>query len=200
MIGGRREPAMLFPLTVAPEDVPAIPGLSYRQEYITSADEEQLVRAVDDEPWDTKWERRRQLYGVSYGSSSEPVAPIPAWGRALAERMLTEGISERLFDQMLVNEYEPGQGIAMHRDYSPFDRTVVSLSLLSPCVMDFRQPERDRKASLLLEPRSLLILTDEARYDWQHGIARRKKDRWHDVPLVRGRRLSITFRMLKLTP
>jgi len=126
MTGGRREPAMLFPLTVAPEDVPAISGLSYLREYITSAEEEQLVRAVDKELWDTKWERRRQLYGVSYGSSSEPVAPIPACGRALAERMLAEGISERLYGQMLVNEYEPGQGIAMHRDYSPFDRTVAS--------------------------------------------------------------------------
>jgi alkylated DNA repair dioxygenase AlkB len=44
--------------------------------------------------------------------------------------MFQEGISDRVFDQVLVNEYLPGQGIALHRDYLPFDRTVVSLSLL----------------------------------------------------------------------
>jgi len=95
---------------------------------------------------------------------------------------------------MLVNEYFPGQGIAMHRDYEPFDRTVVSLSLLSLCVMDFRHISSGRQERLLLEPRSLLILTDEARYDWEHGIASRKKDTWHGLPIERGRRLSITFR------
>jgi alkylated DNA repair dioxygenase AlkB len=98
---------------------------------------------------------------------------------------------------MLVNEYLPGQGIAMHRDYEPFDRTVVSLSLLTHCVMDFRHIASDQWKRLLLEPRSLLILTDAARYDWEHGIASRKKDIWHDVPISRGRRLSITFRTKK---
>jgi alkylated DNA repair dioxygenase AlkB len=111
--------------------------------------------------------------------------------------MLRDGISEREFDQMLVNEYEPGQGIAMHRDYEPFDRTVVSLSLLSPCVMDFRHAEKGERHSLLLEPRSLLVFSDEARYDWEHGIARRKKDRWQGIVISRARRLSVTFRSMK---
>jgi alkylated DNA repair dioxygenase AlkB len=111
--------------------------------------------------------------------------------------MASEGISERLFDQMLINEYLPGQGIALHRDYEPFDRTVVSLSLLSACVMDFRHLKDGRRASLFLEPRSLLMLSDEARYDWQHGIARRKTDRWQGQAIRRSRRLSITFRLAK---
>jgi alkylated DNA repair dioxygenase AlkB len=93
--------------------------------------------------------------------------------------LVAEKITNRAFDQLLVNEYLPGQGIALHRDYEPFDRTVVSLSLLSSCVMDFYHPARGRRESLLLEPRSLLVLCDEARYEWQHGIARRKTDRWH---------------------
>jgi alkylated DNA repair dioxygenase AlkB len=97
-----------------------------------------------------------------------------------------------------VNEYYPGQGIALHCDYEPFDRTVVSISLLSPCVMDFRHVESGRRESMLLERCSLLILSDEARYDWQHGIARRKSDRWNGRRLVRARRVSITFRRLRL--
>jgi alkylated DNA repair dioxygenase AlkB len=98
---------------------------------------------------------------------------------------------------MLINEYLPGQGITLHRDYTPFDRTVVSISLLSACVMEFRELKTGRQESLLLEPRSLLILSDEARYEWQHGIARRKNDRWHGLRIPRARRLSITFRLTK---
>jgi alkylated DNA repair dioxygenase AlkB len=101
------------------------------------------------------------------------------------------------FDQMLVNEYLPGQGISLHRDYEPFGRTVVSLSLLSPCVMDFRHPASGRKGRLLLQRRSLLVLSDDARYVWEHGIAARKKDAWHGLSVGRGRRLSVTFRYLR---
>lgn len=175
--------------------VPRIPGLSYRPGFVTVDEEQALVSAIDAGEWDTTWERRRQPYGASYGRGAGERPPIPPWGQRLAERISIE-LGESPFDQMLVNEYLPGQGIALHRDYEPFDRTVVSLSLLSPCVMDFRQPSSDRRESLLLEPRSLLVLSDEARYDWQHGIARRKSDNWHGVRIVRARRLSVTFRRL----
>src|SRR3954467_6946430 len=92
-----------------------------------------------------------------------------------------EGVSDRPFDQMLINEYLPGQGIALHRDYSPFDRTVVSISLLSACVMDFRELNTERHESLLLDQRTLLILPDEPRYGWQHAIPRRKNDHWQGL-------------------
>lgn len=189
--------ATLFPLDPQGRRVPDIPGLAYLPHYITPAEESALVAAIDAESWDVSWERRRQPYGASYGKDTGERRAIPDWGQAIAERMLRERISERPFDQMLVNEYLPGQGIAMHRDYEPFDRTVVSLSLLSPVVMDFRHANDGRRESMLLEPRSLLVLSDEARYEWEHGIARRKSDRRQGDRMPRSRRLSVTFRMLK---
>jgi hypothetical protein len=110
--------------------------------------------------------------------------------------MLSAGLTAEPFDQMLVNEYLPGQGIAFHRDYEPYGRAVASLSLLAACVMDFRHRATDRRERLLLERRSLLVLSDEARYVWEHGIAGRKKDVWQGVPVQRQRRLSVTFRTL----
>jgi alkylated DNA repair dioxygenase AlkB len=187
----------LFSPVVEDSDIPQIPGLAYLADYIGPEEESRLVELIEAMPWDNAWDRRRQLYGGSYGAKGDPVSPVPPWGRALAERMHAEGIVERPFDHMLVNEYLAGQGIAPHTDYSPFDRTVVSLSLLSPCVMDFRRPADNCRQSLLLLPRSLLVLSDDARYDWQHGIARRKSDRWHGMRIARGRRLSITFRLRK---
>ena len=187
----------LFPMAVETADLPSIPGLSYLRDYISAKQEMELAAAIDLEPWDTTWKRRRQLYGWSYGRGGDPVRAIPAWGLRLAKRMHDDGISDRPFNQMLINEYLPGQGISLHCDYEPFDRTVVSLSLLSPCVMDFRHSKNERRESLLLEPRSRLVLSDEARYEWQHGIAPRKKDRWHGNVIERGRRLSVTFRLAR---
>jgi alkylated DNA repair dioxygenase AlkB len=109
--------------------------------------------------------------------------------------MHREGISKQPFDQMLVNDYLPGQGISLHCDYKTFGGTVVSLSLLSACVMDFGQVSDKRREAILLEPRGLLILADEARNEWRHGIASRKNDRWQQTTIPRGRRLSITFRV-----
>jgi alkylated DNA repair dioxygenase AlkB len=64
--------------------------------------------------------------------------------------------------------------------------------------MDFRHVAGGEREALLLASRSLLILSDEARYEWEHGIARRKTDRWNGRVLVRGRRLSVTFRVMKI--
>jgi alkylated DNA repair dioxygenase AlkB len=176
-------------------EVPRIAGLLYLPGYVTEVEERELVRAIDGLAWNTEWKRRRQLYGASYGKG--PTLPVPEWGQRLAARMFAEGVTPVPFDQMLVNEYEPGQGISLHRDYEPFGRTVVSLSLLSPAVMDFRCVSDGHKERLLLEPRSLLVLSDEARYEWEHGIAARKKDVWQGVTVPRERRVSVTFRFVK---
>lgn len=187
--------SLLFPIKVHENDIPPITGLSYYPAYISSFEEQQLSLAIEQGDWDCSWERRRQLFGGSYGKERAITPAIPLWGKVLADRIFQEDLTVRPFDHMLVNQYLPGQGIAMHLDYQPYDRTVVSLSLLAPCVMDFRNLESGERHSLLLEPRSLLVLSDDARYKWQHGIARRKNDRWHGIQIPRARRLSITFRM-----
>jgi len=189
----------LFPPAVTAADVPPIPGLRYLPAYVTAADEAALAAAIDAAPWNTEWRRRRQPYGGGYGTATA-APPVPAWGRRLADRLFADGVTDVPFDHMLVNEYLAGQGIAAHRDYAPFGRTVVSLSLLSACVMDFRHPATGRKERLLLEPRSLLVLSDQARYEWEHGIAPRKTDSWHGQRVARGRRLSATFRFRAIHP
>src|SRR3954470_16856465 len=127
------------------EAPPAIPGLSYLGDYISEIEETDLAAAIDAETWDETWDRRRQPYGASYGRRGAVSRPIPEWGLALIERLYADCVGDDRFDQMLVNEYNPGQGISFHRDYDPFDRTVVSLSLLSPCVMEFRRVNDGRR-------------------------------------------------------
>jgi alkylated DNA repair dioxygenase AlkB len=61
-------------------------------------------------------------------------------------------------------------------------------------MMDFAHRKTSEKSSLLLEPRSLLVLTGDARYVWQHAIAGRKTDRYNAQIIQRTRRISLTFR------
>ena len=80
--------SFLFPIEVNKNDIPAIPGLLYLPEYVTAAQEKQLTAAIDQGVWDSTWDRRRQLFGGTYGNKSEITQVIPDWGRKLAERML----------------------------------------------------------------------------------------------------------------
>src|SRR5215210_2264627 len=97
-------------------EVPRILGLTYDREYLSQVEEAGFVAAIDGETWDTSWDRRRQPYGAAYGPVKDIARSIPAWGLALVERIFRAGHAERPYDQMLVNEYFPGQGIALHRD------------------------------------------------------------------------------------
>lgn len=95
---------------------------------------------------------------------------------------------------MIVNEYLPGQGIAAHVDCIPcFGPTILSLSLGAMTVMNFRGPHGER-LERVLQPRSLLVLSGEARLAWAHGIASRKTDVIAGARIARSRRVSLTFR------
>jgi alkylated DNA repair dioxygenase AlkB len=99
--------------------------------------------------------------------------------------------------QALVNEYQPGQGISAHKDYEPFEQ-VASLSLASGCLMEFAKPSRHCIKSFWLEPRSLLVLTGEARHNWTHAIRPRLADVVHGLKIPRERRLSLTLRTISV--
>ena len=98
---------------------------------------------------------------------------------------------------MIVNEYYAGQGIADHVDCEPcFQSTIISVSLLSPVNMVFTEKaDRNNKVGKLLEPRSAIVLKEDARYKWLHGIKPSKKyiDK-NGKSQYRERRVSLTFR------
>mmetsp|Transcript_48240 Transcript_48240/g.35421 ORF Transcript_48240/g.35421 Transcript_48240/m.35421 type:complete len:115 (-) Transcript_48240:798-1142(-) len=94
----------------------------------------------------------------------------------------------------------PGQGIPPHVDtHSPFQEIFASLSLKSGVTMHFRTLDNDLK-DLYLEPRSLLIFSGEARYNWLHSISQRKIDKVDGLLRFRHRRISLTFRKIKFDP
>ncbi len=187
-----------------PQDV--ISGLILIENFISEDVEKELVRNIDNQPWLSDLKRRVQHYGYKYDYKARGVAEdfkvgdIPEFILPISEQLLRESDFNKLPDQVIVNEYQAGQGISPHIDCVPcFEEIIASLSLGSDCFMDFIQPETNQKISILLPCRSLFILEDDARYKWQHGIAARKTDKINGKIIQRQRRISLTFRNVILS-
>lgn len=181
--------------------VMAIPGLIYLPNFITPAQEAELVTIIDQQPWLSDLKRRVQHYGYKYDYQARSITQalalgaMPDWLEVYCKVLHSEGLFPATPDQVIINEYQPGQGIASHIDCIPcFEGTIASLSLSAPCVMDFTHSKTNEKIGVLLEPRSVVILSGDARYVWKHGIAGRKTDKHQGVVFSRRRRISLTFR------
>lgn len=181
------------------ETMPDIPGLTYIPDFITRNEEAVLLAAIDEQPWLNDLKRRVQHYGYKYDYKARAVAGdsylgvLPDWIGPIARKLKNEGLFQGVPDQVIVNEYLPGQGISAHIDCVPcFDQIIASLSLGSGASMQFTR-EREKR-DLYLEPRSLVILSGPARYDWTHAIPARKSDIVAGFKTERTRRVSLTFR------
>lgn len=178
-------------------------GLSFVPDFITKDQHDSLLKYINEQKWDTSISRRVQHYGYQYPYQVKvsdkrqliPTTAIPELFKAILQPLLlTAGyIKEHFPDQAIVNEYTPGQGIYAHTDNSAvFAETVISLTLGSGCTMIFRKDEQE--VNIYLPPRSLVVLTGEARYKWTHEIKRVKTDMLNDKKIPRNTRVSITLR------
>lgn len=179
-----------------------IPGLKYIEDYISENEQEELLAHVNKGLWLKDLKRRVQHYGFKYDYKARKVnhdmriGELPKWLKDLSVKLSQKGYMPEVADQVIVNEYEPGQGISKHIDCEPcFEDTIVSLSLEASCVMDFtKRDDKGKKIPVWLAPRSLIVLNGEARSEWLHGIPARKSDVWDGVKYPRQRRVSLTFR------
>ena len=157
---------------------PFIAGLDYRADFITRDEERDLLahlQAMDLAPFRFQgWtgNRKTQSYGWRYDfddASFLPTEPIPHWLIRLRDRAAEYAGDE--IAHALNARYDPGAGIGWHKDRSVFDR-VVGVSLGSPAILRFRQrtPTGFTRFHLPVEPRSAYLLSDEARYEWEHRI------------------------------
>lgn len=179
-------------------------GLTYLENYISENEADRLVQDIDAAPWRTDLKRRVQHYGYRYDYKARQarredyLGSLPELFQHLAERLTAEGHFQTLPDQVIVNEYQPGQGISAHIDCQPcFGETIASLSLLSACVMRFASPTHSQLMELHLQPASLLVLSGDARHLWTHAIPSTKTDVFEGQKHFRSRRLSLTFRTMK---
>jgi alkylated DNA repair dioxygenase AlkB len=180
---------------IFPPSLPA--GLIYREDFIDTAEEQQLLAEIQKLPlresqYRQYTARRRTVnYGFSYDFThlqATPAPPIPEFLSTVRTRAAAwAGIRPEDFVQALIAEYKPGTPLGWHRDVPDYE-LVVGISLGGAARLRFRpypwSPEQKARVfALALTPRSAYILRDEARWGWQHH-----------VPPTKQLRYSITFR------
>ena len=185
-----------------PEGITTIPGLKFIEGFLTPKQQAYCVWRIDaaENEWRNDLSRRVQHYGWRYDYKARAITPdmhigaLPEWLAQVAQKLYDEtGLFDRVPEQVIVNEYLPGQGIATHIDHPGFGPTVCMVSLLDDWEMDFSENWKD-KSPALLQKGSCVLLTGPSRDIWQHGIAPRKSELLENGRRPRQRRLSMTFR------
>ena len=151
----------------------------------------------------------------SKASSPSPTKPqilqapsIPNELNWILQRMVDNGIfpPNQKPQYCIVNEYTGSLGISAHTENFQFSEPVVGLSLLSTCPIRFHEllepydgsvrsgkagkaRKTGRVADVEMPARSLLVMSGQSRWRWQHEIVRNGKGRG-----LGWKRVSLTFR------
>ena len=180
-----------------------LPDAIYVSDYISRETATKLLSEIDNGIWLNDLKRRVQHYGYKYdyrsrrASMKDYLGDLPDWLSPLSSKLREDSHFASTPEQVIVNEYEPGQGISAHVDCEPcFGETIASISLGSACEMRFQHLYTNEIRNILLQPNSLLVLSGQARYDWNHSIMARKSDVIDGKRQQRQRRLSLTFRTM----
>ncbi|GAB1601435.1 alpha-ketoglutarate-dependent dioxygenase alkB homolog 6-like [Argonauta hians] len=175
----------------------APPTIIYIPDFITKENEEYLLRNIYSAPkpkWTQLSHRRLQNWGGLPHSKGMVVESLPQWLKPSINQLEKLNVfGGKKANHVLVNEYQIGQGIMPHEDGPLYYPTVATISLGSPILLDFYHQvdsstdagsneesttsQEDRHLlSILLEPRSLILVKDSIYLNYLHGIAERDED------------------------
>ena len=112
--------------------------------------------------------------------------PLPPWATTFCSALVECGVfsADAPPNHILLNEYQPGQGLDAHKDGPLYAPRVAILSLGVPASFAFEDADRSVACSLELAPRSLLVFAGRAYNELLHRV----------LPVTAGRRLSLTVR------
>ncbi|XP_074581179.1 alkylated DNA repair protein ALKBH8 homolog isoform X1 [Curcuma longa] len=169
------------------------------------------------------------LYKTRNVDSKQFLGELPYFVSNILQKIVSfPGLADdqnKEMDQLTVNEYPCGVGLSPHIDtHSAFDELIFSLSVAGSCIMEFRRypqatwqfpsasvDEINEDSTLLssntirkaifLPSRSMLLMSGEGRYAWNHYIPHHKVDIIGEKQIRRSsRRVSFTFRKVRNGP
>jgi alkylated DNA repair dioxygenase AlkB len=180
----------------------ALPGLFLYPDFIDEAKEKQLLNEIDNQIWIVDYLRRLQYYGYRneldkpYDLIPFPI-PMPRLIHQLSQEIVEQKILLHQPDQVIINEYVPGEGIKPHKDRAYYENQICGVNLGSGCIMRFIKGKNEEVIDVEIPRRSLYVMQDDARKKWKHAIPPRKKDNINGTMQHRERRVSITYRKVK---
>ncbi|KAI8975559.1 hypothetical protein BDF20DRAFT_879316 [Mycotypha africana] len=186
-----------------------VPGLYLIEDAVSLEEETYLLDETNKREWSglgigptPELKRRTQQYGhlfsYRYRKVIEEYGPLPDFSEFFVQRIMENGWMPHKPNHLLINEYNLGQGIMPHVDAPAlFGSNILSLSLLSDCIMKFTSMENESIFfDVILPRRSLAIMTGDARYKFKHGISKDVVETTADtgITIHRDKRISFTFR------
>jgi len=181
-------------------------GLFYYPNFVTPEESKKLLAELaHNQKWvgvtSSQKSRRVIHYGYIYpytGGPLEPTDPIPDLYKDLFKGKLEKIaiLKDWLPDQLIINEYLPGQGIGAHTDHTTkFGPVIACLTLGSGVEIEFTKiGGTEPPFHIYVEPNSLYIMSGDSRYLWKHAIIHRKSDQVNGKVKHRGTCLSLTYR------
>eukprot|EP01116_Phalansterium_solitarium_P011755 TRINITY_DN27525_c0_g1_i1.p1 TRINITY_DN27525_c0_g1~~TRINITY_DN27525_c0_g1_i1.p1 ORF type:complete len:242 (-),score=78.24 TRINITY_DN27525_c0_g1_i1:282-1007(-) len=177
-----------------------IPSAYYVPDYLSEEEQSALLTSIyQTGKWKEVTGRRLQQHGGIPHPKGMVAVRLPEFLARLGQRMAGDGVFDgEPPNHVLVNEYAPGQGIMPHTDGPLYKPHFGIVSLGGTVVMDFYPraaddssaaivespamsgaletaepggPTREPAFSLVLKPRSLLVVKDELYHSYLHGIA-----------------------------
>eukprot|EP01118_Nematostelium_gracile_P001942 TRINITY_DN12008_c0_g1_i1.p1 TRINITY_DN12008_c0_g1~~TRINITY_DN12008_c0_g1_i1.p1 ORF type:complete len:228 (+),score=42.04 TRINITY_DN12008_c0_g1_i1:72-755(+) len=188
---------------ISPPGAPVPPGVLLRSQYLTQPEQEEMkneiLTATKDAKTTSHPEFKRRIY--NFYTSSGIRQRIPKTFECM-ERVHREGIIPDLPDSVQINIYENGGGCPMHTDAKSIGDSIAMFSLMSPAVMGLGKivqsqerlpPAAIPSVRMLLVPGSLLVMRDEVRYNWEHGIVPEETTEFNGERLTNQERISVVF-------
>ena len=180
---------------------PALPsGFTYYPEYLTEEEELQLYQEIlklELKPMMFQGftaKRKVASFGYDYSFDKRSLSPgkeIPAvFKPVLSGVAKIVNVPVEKIGELLVTEYPVGSVINWHRDAHPFD-IIAGISLQAECTFRLRPYDKAKQGrgsiiSFPVKRRSLYVMRDAVRSEWEHSTAP-----------VKDVRYSITVRTLR---
>eukprot|EP01062_Namystynia_karyoxenos_P049077 TRINITY_DN37501_c0_g1_i1.p2 TRINITY_DN37501_c0_g1~~TRINITY_DN37501_c0_g1_i1.p2 ORF type:complete len:282 (+),score=72.49 TRINITY_DN37501_c0_g1_i1:89-934(+) len=130
---GLRGPAL--PRGMCVEHVPGVPGLRVARGFAAPEEAAWLLASATAEGWATDPVNNQAM---RFGSLPEWVALVVSRAERCAAQLLPECAARRpLFDSLICNRYEPGEGLVPHVDLLRFADGVAGLTLCGSAALRF---------------------------------------------------------------
>ncbi|GAB6029283.1 Alpha-ketoglutarate-dependent dioxygenase alkB 6 [Chamberlinius hualienensis] len=180
------------------------------------------IYSVPKPKWKQLSNRRLQNWGGLPHPKGMLVETVPQWLQTWVDKVSALNVFDgKIPNHVLINEYLAGQGIMPHTDGPLFYPTISTINLGSHTVLNFYKPilqsgesvaatenevnihsseetfnvdpQSGASFSLLLLPRSCLILKGSLYHDYHHGIDEKVSDVLDSTKLVNLDNCDISF-------
>lgn len=183
-----------------------IDGLYYIENIIDNPSE--LFELVNKSGWVSisahPASRQVQHWGYTYDYKSRKInkldLAVPDHIDNLSKKLQELALQLKLipptytFNQCIINNYNPGQGISPHIDLLGFSGVIGCFTICSGATMRFANLTDGETHEIYIKPNSLYIMSGDSRYKWTHEMLHSKYDIIDSNKILRDRRISLTSR------